>query len=116
MFGIRLLQGELLMMKLKYLFLVFTSLLIAIACGQDYLGGGNVGSSDATDIAQYFTDPIFTPTLGRSSTAELGADVLSLLWRGVLQGLRPALSIQARHLCRTLWSISFQPGAILFRL
>ena len=50
------------MMKLKYLFLIFTSLLIAIACGQDYLGGGNVGNSGAADIAQYFTDPIFTPT------------------------------------------------------
>src|SRR5665647_3126961 len=49
-------------MKLKYLFLIFTSLLIAIACGQDYLGGGNVGNSGAADMAQYFTDPIFTPT------------------------------------------------------
>jgi hypothetical protein len=54
-------KGELLMMKLKYLFLIFTSLLIANAYGQDYLGGGNAGYFDATDMAQYFTDPIFTP-------------------------------------------------------
>jgi len=34
-------------------------LLISIAFGQDYLGGGYVGSSTG-NIAQYFTDPIFS--------------------------------------------------------
>ena len=36
-------------------------LMIGIAFGQDYLGGGYVGRSDGGDIAQYFTDPIFSP-------------------------------------------------------
>jgi hypothetical protein len=36
-------------------------LLIGIACGQDYLDGGYVGRSGGSDIAQYFTDPIFSP-------------------------------------------------------
>jgi hypothetical protein len=34
-------------------------LLISIACGQEWLEGGYVGRSDGSDIAQYFTDPIF---------------------------------------------------------
>jgi len=34
-------------------------LMIGIAFGQDYLEGGYVGRSDGSDIAQYFTDPIF---------------------------------------------------------
>jgi hypothetical protein len=40
-------------------------LLISIACGQDWLGGGYVGSYDG-DIAQYFTDPTLysNPTWG----------------------------------------------------
>ena len=36
-------------------------LMIGIAFGQDYLGGGYVGRSGGGDIAQYFTDPIFSP-------------------------------------------------------
>jgi hypothetical protein len=35
-------------------------LLVSIACGQEWLGGGYVGPYGG-DIAQYFTDPIFTP-------------------------------------------------------
>lgn len=40
---------------------VFTlCLLISMACGQEWLGGGYVGPYGG-DIAQYFTDPIFSP-------------------------------------------------------
>ncbi len=35
-------------------------LLTSMACGEDWLGGGYVGPY-VGDIAQYFTDPIFTP-------------------------------------------------------
>ena len=47
------------MIIIKYLCLIFTSLLIVNACGQDWLEGGFVRSGDYGDIAQYFTDPIF---------------------------------------------------------
>ena len=47
------------MMMIKYLCLIFTSLLIGNSYGQDWLDGGYVGSSGGSDIAQYFTDPIF---------------------------------------------------------
>ena len=40
--------------------LVFSTILIAVSQGQDYLGGGYVGSGDNGEIGQYFTDPIFT--------------------------------------------------------
>jgi len=40
-------------------------LLISIACGQDWLEGGYVRSYSG-DIAQYFTDPIFTPNQPQS--------------------------------------------------
>ncbi|MGA9099924.1 MAG: hypothetical protein WB392_13440 [Methanotrichaceae archaeon] len=35
------------------------AILIIVSHGQDYLGGGYVGSGDYSDIGQYFTDPIF---------------------------------------------------------
>jgi hypothetical protein len=35
-------------------------LLVSVACGQEWLGGGYVGPYGG-DIAQYFTDPIFSP-------------------------------------------------------
>jgi hypothetical protein len=48
------------MMKIKNLYFILVTLLIGSACGQeDYLEGGYVGSSSGSDIAQYFTDPIF---------------------------------------------------------
>ena len=47
------------MMIIKYLCLIFASLLIGNTCGQEWLDGGYVGGSGGNDIAQYFTDPIF---------------------------------------------------------
>ncbi len=91
-------------------------LLMGIAFGQDYLDGGYVGGSSGSDIGQYFTDPIFFSDPTGSTKTELGTNVLSLLRRGFLPGLRPALSVHAWHLSRTFWGISLQPGALLFRL
>jgi hypothetical protein len=45
---------------LPYLTAFALSLLISNACGQDWLDGGYVGPYGG-DIAQYFTDPIFSP-------------------------------------------------------
>jgi hypothetical protein len=47
------------MMKIKNFYLILITLLIGSACGQEWLEGGYVDSSDGSDIAQYFTDPIF---------------------------------------------------------
>jgi hypothetical protein len=47
------------MMIIKCLCIIFISLLFGNACGQEWLDGGYVGSSGGSDIAQYFTDPIF---------------------------------------------------------
>lgn len=45
---------------LLHLTVLTLCLLISMACGQEWLGGGYVGPYGG-DIAQYFTDPIFTP-------------------------------------------------------
>ncbi|MFZ3148288.1 MAG: hypothetical protein WA137_04540 [Methanothrix sp.] len=50
---------------LPYIALFTLSLLISLAGGQDYLGGGYVGPYGG-DIAQYFTDPIFSPNQQQS--------------------------------------------------
>ena len=47
------------MMKIKFLYFIFASLLIGNVHGQEWLNGGYVGGSGGNDIAQYFTDPIF---------------------------------------------------------
>jgi hypothetical protein len=41
--------------------ILFTGLLIGMAGGQDWLEGGYVGRSYDSDIAQYFSEPIFYP-------------------------------------------------------
>ena len=50
---------------LPYITLFALCLLISIACGQEWLGGGYVGPYGG-DIAQYFTDPIFSPNQRQS--------------------------------------------------
>lgn len=47
------------MVRIKFLYIIFASMLICNACGQEWLDGGYVGGSGGNDIAQYFTDPIF---------------------------------------------------------
>lgn len=50
---------------LPYLAALTLYLLIGIACGQEWLDGGYVGPYGG-DIAQYFTDPIFSPNQRQS--------------------------------------------------
>jgi hypothetical protein len=50
---------------LPYITLFTLCLLNSLACGQDYLDGGYVGPYGG-DIAQYFTDPIFSPNQQQS--------------------------------------------------
>ena len=50
---------------LPYITLFTLCLLISLAGGQDYLGGGYVGPYGG-DMAQYFTDPIFSPNQQQS--------------------------------------------------
>ncbi|VVB62786.1 Uncharacterised protein [uncultured archaeon] len=47
------------MMRIKFMYFIFASMLIGYACGQDWLDGGYVGGSGGEDIAQYVTDQIF---------------------------------------------------------
>lgn len=42
-----------------YGILALSAILIIVSHGQDYLGGGYVGSGDYGDAGQYFADPIF---------------------------------------------------------
>jgi hypothetical protein len=51
---------------LPYITVFALCFLISIACGQEWLGGGYVGPYGG-DIAQYFTDPIFSPNQRQSS-------------------------------------------------
>ncbi len=46
-------------------------LLMGNAFGQDYLEGEYVGRSDGSEIAQYFTDPIFYIGAGRQSWEQM---------------------------------------------
>jgi hypothetical protein len=56
-----------------YLSAVALCLLIGIACGEDWLGGGYVGSYSG-DIGLYFTDPIFysNPIVGHAYQSKSG--------------------------------------------
>jgi hypothetical protein len=49
------------MSRVGYLYLISACLLIGLAVGQDWLGGGYVSSYAGSDMAQYFTEPIFHP-------------------------------------------------------
>jgi len=51
--------------NLPHLTVLTLCLLISMACGEEWLGGGYVGPYGG-DIAQYFTDPIFSPNQGHA--------------------------------------------------
>lgn len=50
---------------LTYITAFILCLLVSVAFGQEWLGGGYVGPYGG-DIAQYFTDPIFSPNQGQT--------------------------------------------------
>ena len=56
-----------------YLTATILCLMIGITCGQDWLGGGYVGSYTG-DIGKYFTDPIFysSPIVGQTYQSNAG--------------------------------------------
>lgn len=51
--------------NLPHLTVLTLCLLISTTCGEEWLGGGYVGPYGG-DIAQYFTDPIFSPNQGHT--------------------------------------------------
>jgi hypothetical protein len=58
----------------KVYFILAFLFVLAVSHGQDYLEGGYVGSGDNSEIAQYFTDPIFyAPSGGAAGGAQESA-------------------------------------------
>jgi len=59
------------MLRVSYLNLVIAGLLIGLASSQEWLDGGYLSNSAGSDMAQYFTEPIFHPNPIRGTTTGL---------------------------------------------
>ncbi len=105
--------------------LVFLTILMAVSQGQDYLGGGYVGSGDNGEIGQYFTDPIFTSPGGHyvspypaRHSATVGATVAKQATSKVTSSITAANAAGNWHLelsdGTSIDLVLYQSGTVIF--